>query len=433
MDSLKDIKDVTACVVTTGLFQPLAHCLATKCKRVIVWSPDYRDYESVKQSTMAAGFDDVERVTEFWPIKKEIDLFCFPDVRLGGLQQELISQGFAVWGSRNGDAPEQKRQFFLKLLKDLGLDVPSFHVCNGMDKLRAYLRDNEDQYVKISRFRGDMETHHWCSWKTDEGWLDWLAYNLGPVKDVLPFLVFAKIETDLEIGGDTYCVDGKWPEIMLNGLEFKDTTYFSAVTKRKDMPEQVLRVNEAFGPILAEYRYRNQWSTEIRVKDDKAYFIDPTCRGGMPSSGSQQLIWGNFPEIIWAGANGELIDPEPVAKFSLESMVTAEAGDSPWIKVDFDPDLFPWMRLSDCGVINGVHCFPQEESHGGELGWLVALGDTPQEVLDRAKELADMLPDGCDAKLENLTGLIKEVETGEKVGIPFTDEEIPTPGEVVAD
>ena len=61
----------------------------------------------------------------------------------------------------------------------------------------------------------------------------------------------------------------------------------------------------------------------------------------------------------------------------------------------------------------------------------MALGDSPQEVLDEAKRLADLLPDGCDAKLENLVGLIKEVETGEKAGVPFTSYPIPTPGEVV--
>lgn len=430
---MKEIGDVTACVVTSGLFQPLAHCLATKCKRVIIWSPDHRDYQSVKQAVMGDGFPDIERVREFWTIKKEVDLFCFPDCELSGLQLELESQGFAVWGSRTGDDLELKRQHFMEVLSEIGLEVPAFHVCAGLDELRAWLKDHDDQYVKISRFRGDMETKHWRNWSMDEGWLDWLAYSLGPVKDVLDFLVFEKIETDLEIGGDTYCVDGKWPRAMLNGLEHKDTTYLAAVTKREEMPEQIQEIMAALTPLLTGYNYRNQISFEDRVKGKKHYYIDATQRGGMPSSGSQQLIWGNFPEIIWAGANGELLEPVPVAQFSLEMMVTAESGGCPWIKAELDPKLFPWLRLSDCGLINGVHCFPQEEAHEGELGWLVALGDTPQEVLDRAKELADLLPDGCDAKLENLVGLIKEVDSAEEHDIPFTDEPLPVPGEVVAD
>lgn len=430
---MKEISDVVACVVTTGLYQPLGECLATKCKRTLIWSPEARDFPSVKQAVMGTGFPQIERVREFWNYKHDIDLFCFPDSCLPELQLELEAQGFAVWGSRRGDELEHRREFFMHTLETLGLDVPAFHVCEGMDELRAYLRDHDDQYVKLSRWRGDLETKHWRNWAMDEGWLDWLAYSLGPCKDVLRFLSFDKIETDLEIGGDTYCVDGQWPSLMLNGLEAKDTTYFSAVTKRNEMPDQLQEIFDAYAPMFREYRYRQQWSMEVRVKDDKAYFIDATPRGGMPSSGSQQLVWSNFPEIIWAGANGECIDPVPAAKFTLEMMVTAEAADQPWIKVEFDPAIFPWMRCSDCAIINGVHCFPQEESHDGELGWLVAMGDTPQETLDRGKELADMLPDGCDAKLENLVSLMKEVDSGEEQGIPFTTQPIPQPAEVVAD
>ena len=40
------------------------------------------------------------------------------------------------------------------------------------------------------------------------------------------------------------------------------------------MPEQTLHVIEAFSPILAQKKYRQFWSMEVRVKDDKAYFID---------------------------------------------------------------------------------------------------------------------------------------------------------------
>lgn len=430
---MKDIADVTACVVTSGLFQPLAHCMARKCKRVYVWSPDSRNFESVKQDSMGRGFTDITRLREFWPIKKEIDLFVFPDCSLPGLQLELEAQGFPVWGIRNGVKLELDREYLMETLRKVGLDVPKFTVCEGIEKLKGFLKEHDDQYVKISRFRGDMETTHWRDWDTDEGWLDWLAYSLGPAKHELRFLVFEKIETDLEIGGDTYCVSGEWPSLMLNGFEFKDTTYFSAVTKREEMPGQIQEIMAALTPFLRERDYRNQISFEDRVKGDQHYYIDATQRAGMPSSGTQQLIWKNFPEIIWNGANGRLLEPDPAAQFSLECMVTAESGESRWITARFRPELFPWLHLSDCGLFNGVYGFPQDESHGGELGWLVALGNTPREVLDRAKELADMLPDGCDAKLENLVGLVKEVEQAEKENIPFTDKEIPEPGEVVSD
>lgn len=430
---MKETSEVIACVVDSGLYQPLAHCLATKMKRVLLWNPDMPAFPSVKQACIGDGFPDIERVDEFWPELKDIDLFVFPDCNQSGLQQHLIEIGKAVWGSRTGSVLELDREHFMEALESLGLDVPNYHVVVGWTALCEYLRDKQDKYIKISRFRGDMETTHWRSWEEDETWLHWLAVNFGSFRERMRFMVFDSIDTPLEIGGDIYCVDGRWPKTMLNGLESKDTTYISCVTPMEEMPHQITDIMEAFSPILKEHQYRNQWSMEVRLKGDKAYFIDATCRGGMPSSGSQQLVWKNFPEIIWAGAHGELVEPEPTAKFTLECMVTSKCGKDLWDEVVIDPDLLPWLRFSSCCFIDGKFCFPPDEFHEGELGWLVSIGDSPTEVLDEAKRLADMLPDGLDAKLENLVGLIKEVSEGEKKGVPFTEDHIPEPAEVVAD
>lgn len=428
---MKDVKDLTVLVHDAGLFLPFARRMAEECKRVIFYNPDRRSFPSLKQASIGDGFEDIEVTLDFWPILKEIDLVCFPDIGNAGLQLHLEAQGIPVWGARTGDLIEINRERFLKELKDRGLDVPEFEVFNGIEALRDHLRNNDDQYIKVSRWRGDFETTHWRNWAMDSGWLDWLAYSLGPVKEHMRFLVFPAINTTLEIGGDTYCVDGNWPNTMLNGLEHKDTTYFSAVTKRENMPEQIQAVLEAFGSFLGSRRYRNQWSMEVRVKDEKAYFIDATCRGGMPSSGSQQILWSNFPEIVWAGANGELVEPEPQANFSIECMVTSKTGKDCWDKVELPKSLEGWVRFSNCAFIDGCYAFPPDEFHSGDLGWLCAIGDTPRQTLDAAKGLADQLPDGCDANLENLTGLIKEIEEAEKQDIPFTNDELPKPAEVI--
>lgn len=437
---MKETSDVTACVVDSGLFLPMALRLAEEYKRVLYWSPDMRSFPSVKQSVIGDGFPKIERVREFWSHHNEIDLWVFPDVGNSGLQAHLIEDGHPVWGSRDNDKWELDREGFMELLSEVGLDVPKFEVKSGWTDLVLYLRDKKDCYVKISRYRGDMETHHWRSWGEDEGWLYALAISLGPIKEQIRFLVFDAIETDLEIGGDTYCIDGQWPSLMLNGLEWKDKSYFAAVTKRKEMPEQLQEIMDAFTSVLSVHAmqsdhggggYRNQISFEDRVKGDKHFFIDATQRAGMPSSGSQQLLWTNFPEIVWAGANGEMVDPIPAAQFSIECMITTKSEQDVWDQVQLDPDLFPWARLSYCCKLGDTYAFPPDEMHRGELGWLVALGDTPTEVLERIKALADLLPDGLNADVEALAGVIQEIEEGEKQGIPFTDEPVPEPAIVL--
>jgi hypothetical protein len=220
---------------------------------------------------------------------------------------------------------------------------------------------------------------------------------------------------------------------MLNGFEFKDTTYFSAVTETSKMPEQITQVLEAFSESLRDYHYRNQWSMEIRVKDGQGWFTDATCRGGMPSSASQQLLWKNFSEIVWAGSNGELVEPEFDEIFSIECMVSSKCKKDCWDVVDLPEKLWRNVRLSSCCLVEDRLAFPPDEHSDGDLGWLCVTGYTPKDVLQSAKEIADQLPDGLDAKLENMVGLIKEIESAEEQGIPFTKKPVPEPAEVIND
>lgn len=432
---MKEIGQVTCLVHDCGLFLPLARRMAEACKRVIWFNPDRRAFPSMKQGTVGDGFENIEVVEDYWPLVDagEIDLACFPDIGHSGLQLHLESQGVRVWGSRSGDRYERWREMFMATVKDIGLDVPPFEVIKGLRDLEEAVRDREDLYFKISNWRGDMETFHYRNWKMDRTWFDWMAVNLGPFQNHVRFLVFEAIKTPLEIGADTYNVNGNWPSTLLNGLESKDTTYFGAVSKRGELPEQLNRILDAFGWRLAQYDYRNQISFEVRVKDEKAYWIDATQRGGMPSSGSQQLCWKNFPEIVWHGANGELVEPEPESKFTIECMVTTKTGKECYDIVELPEAIDRNVRFSNCAFVDGCYVFAPDEFHSGELGWLIALGDTPRETLDNAKALADQLPDGLDANLENLVGLIQEVEEAEKKGIPFTKEPMPGPEEVVAD
>jgi hypothetical protein len=430
---LKDISQVTCLVHDCGLFLPFARRMAEECKRVIWYNHDRRAFPSIKQGTVGDGFDNIEVVHDFWPILEDIDLACFPDIHNSGTQLHLQHQGIAVWGSRTGDILEIDREEFMATIGRAGLEVPKHKVVVGLKGLTEYLKPREDQYIKVSRWRGDLETTHWRNWKMDSGWLDWLAVNLGPLKEHMRFLVFDKIETSLEIGGDTYSVDGAFPDLMLNGIESKDTTYFAAVTKRGEMPGPIQEILQALEPFLYRHQYRNQISFEDRVTEDAHFYIDATQRGGMPSSGSQQLLWENFPEIVWAGANGEVLEPEPTGKFSIECMVTSKGGKDTWDTVEIPKELERWFRASNCCFVDGAYAFAPDEHHSGELGWLVAIGDTPRETLDMAKHLADLLPDGLDANLENLTGLIKEIEEAEEKDIHFTRKPMPTPAEVIED
>ncbi len=414
-----------------GLFLPLAERLSREYARVLYFSPWERGFSKVDEACIGDGIPGVERCTAIWDVKDEVDLWLFPDIGHHGLQLELESQGCRVWGARAGDELELNRELFLDTLKELGLDVPEYEVIRGITALRDHLREKENCYIKISKFRGSLETSHWRSWKLDENLLDVWAVRFGGVRELIKFLVFDAIDTPLEIGGDTYCIDGRWPAQMLHGIEAKDKGYFGAVTSTEQMPEQIKAVMDAFKPVLAKYRYRNFWSMEVRVLDDKGYFIDPTCRGGLPSSASQMELWSNLGEIIWAGANGELVEPEPTKMFSAEVLLKVKGEKGAWRKCEIDDGMRKVVKLSGHCEVDGIAWFPPDDTGDDACGWLVAVDDSPKEVLDQIKGLIEQLPEGLTADAAPLADVINAIEEGEEQGIEFSKSPLPEAGAVL--
>jgi hypothetical protein len=249
--------------------------------------------------------------------------------------------------------------------------------------------------------------------------------RFGPVGELLAFVVCDAIDTPLEIGGDTFCIDGQWPETMLHGLEKKDAGYFAAVTKRNEMPESVRDVLDGFTHVLKDYRYRNFWSMEIRVKDEDAFFTDATCRMGLPSGASQMELWSNLGDIILEGAHGRLVEPEPLGKFSAEAVLTSKTEKGSWIVIEVPDDLLQWMKLSHCCQVDDRICFSPNRPAQDEIGWLVAIGDTPKQTIERLKEYAAALPSGVSANVASLADVLHEINQEEDAGIKFSRQPIP--------
>jgi hypothetical protein len=421
---MKPLSDVCCLVIDHGLFLPFAQRMAKACKRVLYQYPQsIKGFPTLASCIIGDGFENIERVEEFWPHIKDVDLVCFPDISQSGLQLYLESIDKAVWGSRAGDSLELNRHKFLRVLKEIGLPVPTQITVKGLSKLREHLKDKADKSIKISKYRGDMETFHWRDYDLDSGWLDSLAVKFGPAKDLIPFMVFDPIEAPVEVGGDTYCVDGQWPSIMLSGLESKDKCYLGSVVSVADMPPEIQAIMEAFSPVLKEYRYRNEWSMETR--DGK--YIDPTCRGGLPSTASQLNTWKNFPEIVWAGANGELIEPDPAWMFTAECILSLKGKKDEWGKTRIPEEIADFVKLASCCEIDGSICFPPDGHEGSDVGWLQAGGDTMEEAIDNIKELAAKLPDGLTAATDDLAQLLKDMQKAQGEGIEIAPQEIPEP------
>ena len=420
---MKPTSDITVLCFDHGLFLPVAHRMAKECKRVLYATPWETGFAKLGNCIVGDGFDDIERCDDIWAVMPEVDLVVFPDIQHAGLQLHLESIGKPVWGARAADSLEIDRHKFLDVMAKTGLPMPEQTTVVGVSKLRQFLKHKGECYIKISKFRGDHETRKWKGMDSDEGWIDALAVKFGPAKEYIPFLVFEPIDAAVEDGLDTYCVDGQWPSLVLHGLENKDKCYLGAVTPRDEMPKELTDILDAFGPIFKDYRYRNQFSMEAR----NGVFIDPTCRGGLPSTASQLANWSNFPDIVWCGANGILVEPEPAHNFSAEAILSIKTEKDQWSKARFEGEICEHVHLAGACLIDGAHCWPPDGAADNNLGWLQAGGDSIEEAIENLKRLAEELPDGVSAATDELVGLLKTMQEGEKEGLDFGGQPPPDP------
>src|ERR1022692_1993315 len=308
---IKDTSDVKVVVVDRGTFFPVAKRLTRDMKEVFYHMPNGDAFKTFAKGVLGDGHDDVTLIEDFWKIKNDVDLFVFPDCTDAGLQRELVSQGFPVWGSKDAGELEENRGAWIKKCKELELPLPKTQVITGITNLWLFLEEHQGEiyHIKISRWRGDMET-----WKAFDpiqirNKLDALSMRFGPFKEKVPFYVQENLETDIEGGADTYFV-GDYPDKIILGYEKKGESYFAVVKDRKDMPKEIWDVSEAIAPTLRDMDYCNMVSSEVRVKGKKSFWLDPCLRFPSPAGEEELELYKNFSDIVWHGANGELVQPE---------------------------------------------------------------------------------------------------------------------------
>jgi hypothetical protein len=428
---MKETEDVVACVVDHGLFLPWADMLSRGFKKVYYHTPWEKSFPKIGDCVIGDGYERIERIDDFFPIIDKIDLFVFPDIGWNGLQLHLEGCGKPVWGSRMGDELEIYREHFMDVVGEVGLSLPKFRKIRGLENLKAFLKDKTDRYLKISKYRGSFETYHWRSWREDEGEMEKWAVKFGPLKNEILFTVVDPIKTEIEDGYDGYCVDGKFPDQAFHGIENKDKGYMCAIQDFDTLPDQIKDVNKAFSKKLEEVRYRNNFSTEVRITEDDFYFIDPTCRLGSPPSQVMAEMLSNWCDIVWHGAHGELVQMKPIAKYGVQTVLNGKSETGCWGIADFPAEIRQWVKCGNTCEVDGRLCFPPADEPDTMLGWLVGIGDSFQEAIDHLKENCDLLPDGVSTNIQSLVELLQQMDSAEDMDISFGDGERPEPESVI--
>jgi hypothetical protein len=366
-----------------------------------------------------------------------IDLFIFPDIGYGGLQRYLRSVGKAVWGSMGASDIELYRTRFIALLDKLGLEHVNSVKINGVAALAEHLKKVERKWVKINRYRGNMETWFHLNWDSSARRLEKMAVTFGGMADYVVFIVQDEIvgsedEPVVEIGYDGWTVDGEYPESSFQGYEAKNELYLGSLRPYSKLPAQVRAVNEALAPVFREYGYRNFFASEIRIKGEHYYFIDPTCR--MPGQTGEQLLetCTNLAEVIWHGANGELIVPEFKYSFAAEATLHYDgADDDTWKTMRVPDGVRQWVKMYQFCEADGIYHFPP--SHSDEVGVILGVDNNPSGCIEDLKDHFDLLEEVAPVSVDfkGFVDLLQQIEDAEEEGVKFTEQEMPAAEEMV--
>jgi hypothetical protein len=205
----------------------------------------------------------------------------------------------------------------------------------------------------------------------------------------------------------------------MHAMENKDKSLLATFCKMDELPEPVRLVNEKFGPILEKYNYRSFFSTEVRITESgEGFFIDPTCRAGSPPSQLQTEMISNLGEIVWRGANGEIVEPEPVKQFGVQAIFHVARDD--WEVLKIPQEIEPFVKVGFSCMVDGNICVPPDKEGVCEIGWVLGLGDSIQEAINHLKENVEQMPCGVEVRIDTVDELLKQAKE-----VKFTDEPIP--------
>lgn len=410
---------LTTLIIDNGLFVDFGLRIAQHFAQCLYWTPWQSAFPKSNQLLPGDGFDEMQRVKHLFDAIEKADLVIFLDVYFGDLQEKLVRDGKAVWGSRKGELLELNRMRSKKLLKEYGIQPSNAVAVHGLKALREYLKEHENVFVKISSNRGDFETFESKRYDLSEPKLDELEHHLGAKKLIAEFVVEDAVEPAQEWGIDAFTIDGQWPVRTFSGFESKDVAFVGRVIEWEEIPEYLREPNEKLTPFFKQYQYRGFFSTELRITPERETFlIDPCCRLPSPPNEIQQMVFDNWADIIASGAKGRMVDPHTVQKYGVCAMIHSSFADQNWQSLKFPEDVRPFVKLRNHCKIEGVDYVVPQAVGLPEVGAVIGLGNTLEEAMDHLRENAEQVEGYfLDIKTDSLDSMLETVEAGKELGI----------------
>jgi hypothetical protein len=384
----------TVCVVDSigGNYLPVAIELSNHFEKVYYNINEVSPFPRLSNDKVGVGYDQIEAIQDFWDKINEIDIFIFPDIYYSAMGKHLRDIGKMVWGGTPAEVLETDRKLFKQELKSVGLPVPNTVYIKGIDDLEKYMKTNSDKWMKVSFYRGLMETTHLLSYEYCRVLINELRYTTGPLASTIDFVIEDPIKAIAEIGSDGWTVNGVMPKNQIFGLEMKNIGYVGKSSTYDELPSALKDVNNRFQPVLQKYKHTGFYSTEVRVGEDgKNYYIDPCVRCGLPPSATYLQMVSNLAEIVISGCNGVVVEPKFAAKYGVEIILKSTYVNNNFLPVIFPEEYSKNIKLKGSFKMDNKYYIIPYKFCGYELsevGCVSVVGDDLHKIMQQALEIA---------------------------------------------
>jgi len=416
---MDNLKDKTVCIFDSSSFTPFARAFMGKVKKIYYYSQcEGNGFPQSEYFHVGTGIDGVERIDSWLDKISEVDLWVFTDVYYVGEQLYLKSLGKRVWGCGLTSWMELDRMRLKEWLDKNKMPVPESTEYIGIKDLIKNVKPEE--FIKISYYRGDEETIKYYDRERSELRLKEMEIKLGAIAEEYVFITEEKIE-GIEIGADTYSVDGQYPSDMLWGIEIKDAGYLGKICSEIQLPKQIRYINDKIKSIFKEEKTRGHFSYEIRTDNpNDGYLIDFTARMPNPPYQLHIAMTKNLPEIIWYGSQGIMVQPEYNAKYGAIAIMKSEYAKDHYMPVRIPDKSKEWVYLMEWMVDKKGEYWSCPISGFDEFGAVVGIGNTQKEAIDNLnKNAKDVKGDGLVIETPALDEADKQLKDLRKYGVTF--------------
>lgn len=410
-------------VYDQGIFPEVSNALSQKGKHEVTYFTNWQKSQP-QHSDYAPGenFDYLKKEKYFFPFVEKMDCLvnfdCFDQDMFEFLKKVYPNK--SIFGSGKGEILEADRWKLKKLLQSLGLPMHKAYHIIGISRLRKFLKDSPDKFVKTNIFRQDCESFYAKNYKFVEQRLNALEVKFGSLSDTIEFIAEEPIKTDVEIGFDGFFNGNDYIDKCFIAYEYHKQFYLGMQVDYNKIPKCLKETMDRLKPTLQKMDYRGALSTEEKIKSQKEhYFLDICSRLQSPASAGYGEWIKNWPEVVYKIGKKEKVSINCPYKYVGALFLETDQAKDECVYIDVKPENRDKIKLiSACKHGDDYYAIKGCKT----VAVVVAQGNDWKKVIEDLKKNCDLVDaDGLNKDVSDQLKKIEEViKNGEALGINFS-------------